>query len=104
MAGTIRIKRSIAAVLALVLALACPAGALSAGAVGPAEGEDYSQAEHWAYYAIGEDKEADLFLICPTVDMKDEFNMSMEDEETKGSFLGALNMERGIYEDRKSVV
>ncbi len=98
MAGTIRIKRSIAAVLALVLALAFPAGALSAGAADPAAGEDYSQAEHWAYYAIGEDKEADLFLICPTVDMKDEFNMSMDDEETKGSFLGALNMERGIYE------
>ncbi|MBQ3958857.1 MAG: hypothetical protein II677_00040, partial [Muribaculaceae bacterium] len=41
----------------------------------------------------------DLFLICPTVDMKDEYNMSMDDEETKESFLGALNMERGIYED-----
>ena len=40
-----------------------------------------------------------MFLICPTVDMKDEFNMSLEDEDTKASFLGALNMERGIYED-----
>ena len=33
----------------------------------------------------------DLFLICPTVDMKDEYNMAMDDEETKASFLGALN-------------
>ena len=31
--------------------------------------------------------------------MRDEYNMSMDDEETKGSFYGALNMERGIYED-----
>jgi hypothetical protein len=28
-----------------------------------------------------------------------EYNMSMEDAQTKESFVGALNMERGIYED-----
>ena len=60
---------------------------------------DYSDEENWAYYAIGEEKNADLFLICPTVDINDEYNMSMSDEETKANFLGALNMERGIYED-----
>ena len=59
---------------------------------------DYSKEENWAYFGIGEDKEADLFLICPTVDMKDEYNMSLDDEKTKASFLGALNMERGIYD------
>lgn len=61
---------------------------------------DYSVSENWAYFGIGEDQEVDLFLICPTVDMKDEYNMAMDDEETKASFLGALNMERGIYEER----
>ena len=60
---------------------------------------DYADADNWAYFGIGEDKDADLFLICPTVDMNDEFNMSMDDEDTKASFLGALNMERGIYEE-----
>ncbi|MCR5733460.1 MAG: DUF3089 domain-containing protein [Lachnospiraceae bacterium] len=60
---------------------------------------DYSDENNWAYYAEGEDKQADLFLICPTVDVNDEFYMSMEDEETKEHFLGALNMERGIYEE-----
>ena len=60
---------------------------------------DYADPENWAYYGIGDQKEADLFLICPTVDMKDEYNMSLEDEKTKGNFVGALNMERGIYED-----
>ncbi len=68
-------------------------------AADPVDGVDYSDMNNWAYYGIGEDKDADLFLICPTVDMKDEYNMSMDDEETKESFLGALNMERGIYED-----
>ena len=62
---------------------------------------DYSQGENWAYYAEGEGKAADLFLICPTVDMgaSGNYNMSMEDTKTKESFVGALNMERGIYED-----
>lgn len=60
---------------------------------------DYSDPANWAYFGEGDNKEADLFLICPTVDMNDEYNMSLDDEETKASFVGALNMERGIYED-----
>ena len=60
---------------------------------------DYSSHGNWAYFALGENKPVDLFLICPTVDMNDEFNMSLDDEATKSNFLGALNMERGIYED-----
>ncbi|MCR5323726.1 MAG: DUF3089 domain-containing protein [Lachnospiraceae bacterium] len=60
---------------------------------------DYSDPDNWAYRKIGENREVDLFLICPTVDMNKENNMSMSDAKTKESFLGALNMERGIYED-----
>ncbi len=61
---------------------------------------DYSRSENWAYFGIGEDKKADLFLICPTVDTKEEDYMSLSDEETMKKFFGALNMERGIYEDQ----
>ena len=75
------------------------AGAAAAEETADPERPDYAKEENWAYFGIGEDKEADLFLVCPTVDMRDEYNMSMDDEETKGSFYGALNMERGIYED-----
>ena len=60
---------------------------------------DYGITYNWAYFALGDDKAVDLFLICPTVDMRDEYNMSLEDTETKANFLGALNMERGLYED-----
>jgi hypothetical protein len=51
---------------------------------------------------VGEEKEADLFLICPTVDMgkNNNYNMSMEDATIKESFVGALNMEKGIYEEK----
>lgn len=91
-----KIKNVCALVFSAVLAIT-----LFSGCSQKSEAVDYSNKENWAYYAQGEGKEADLFLICPTVDMgKDgEFNMSMDDEETKANFLGALNMERGIYED-----
>lgn len=87
-----------ALVLVIAAALALPSVCLCSEAAGI---PDYSDAANWAYYAEGEDKPADLFLICPTVDMgrDGEFNMSMDDEDTKANFLGALNMERGIYED-----
>ncbi len=65
----------------------------------PSSGVDYADKGNWAYYGVGDDKDADLFLIAPTVDVKDEYNMSMDDEELKSDFLGSLNMERGIYED-----
>ena len=60
---------------------------------------DYARMENWAYFAVGEEKPVDLFLICPAVDVRDELNMSLDDKEMMARFLGALNMERGIYED-----
>ncbi|MDO5574219.1 MAG: DUF3089 domain-containing protein [bacterium] len=83
---------------------------------------DYGDSANWAYLpgtqtesqavavtdasveetegAEADDREADCFLICPTVYFGDEthHNMEMTDEETKANFLGALNMERGIYD------
>ncbi len=59
---------------------------------------DYSDENNWAYYAVGDDKPADLFLVCPAVDKNDEYNMSMDDDKMKAHFIGALNTERGIYE------
>ncbi len=59
---------------------------------------DYADPANWAYLETSGEKPADVFLVCPTVDMKDEYNMSLRDEETKTAFLGALNMERGIYD------
>ena len=66
---------------------------------------DYSDRKNWAFWNSGEDKEADLFIICPVVDMgKDgNFNADITDEKTKSKFVGALNMELGIYTDTASV-
>lgn len=61
---------------------------------------DYSDLANWAYYADGEGK-VDVFFIAPTVDMGRDgnLNMSLGDEKTKANFLGAVNMEKGIYDD-----
>ena len=64
------------------------------------EAVDYSDESMWAYNGIGENKDADLLLICPTVDMHgDDYNISLDDEELRSKFVGALNRQRGIYED-----
>jgi len=62
---------------------------------------DYSRGENWAYEDIGANKPVDLFIVAPTVDFgtKEKLNMDMADTKMRGNFLGALNMERGIYED-----
>lgn len=82
--------------LLLILTLLCPLAAQ-----GDAAAPDYAQAENWAYLEESTDKPADIFFVCPTVYGGGEgvFNMAMDDEETKASFLGAVNMEKGIYDE-----
>ena len=48
---------------------------------------------------MGDDKDADLFLVGPTVDTLDEENMSLDYEVMRKYFSGALEMERGMYEE-----
>lgn len=78
--------------LLLVLAAFC--------SLASAQEPDYADAGSWAYWRVGENKPSDLFIVCPTVDLGTggNKNMSPADNETKKNFYGALNMERGIYE------
>ena len=62
---------------------------------------DYSDAANWAYLETeGTDKTADVFFICPSVygGSDDACNMPLSDTDTKESFVGAINMEKGIYD------
>lgn len=61
----------------------------------------YASSDNWAYLETGETASADVFFICPTVYGGDEncFNMPLDDEASKADFLGATNMEKGIYDE-----
>ena len=62
---------------------------------------DYSDRGNWAYCETENiQKVVDVFFICPTVydGPEDQCNMSLSDAESKMSFLGAINMEKGIYD------
>lgn len=78
--------------LLLVLAAFC--------SLASAQEPDYADTGSWAYWRVGENKPSDLFIVCPTVDLGagGNKNMSLADNEAKKNFYGALNMERGIYE------
>lgn len=62
----------------------------------------YDNPEHWAYRGErrGEVQKVDVFFICPTVYFGNENqpNMPMESSEVRKQFLGAINMEKGIYD------
>ncbi|MBR5478755.1 MAG: DUF3089 domain-containing protein [Clostridia bacterium] len=66
---------------------------------------DYSDMSNWAYWNEGKEKKADLFFVCPTVDMGKDGNYisDIENEKYRESFVGAINMELGIYNDVASV-
>ena len=89
-------RKIIAALLPVTMVLALFAGV---GAWADTEYVNYLDMSNWAIFAEGEDKPVDVFLIAPTVDTQDEYNMSLSDEKMKQHTVGALNMQRGIYED-----
>lgn len=62
---------------------------------------DYSNPGNWAYLEADEPKAADVFFLCPTVygGAEGAYNLSLDDRETKENFVGAINMEKGIYTD-----
>lgn len=61
----------------------------------------YAQAENWAYLETDKRADADVFFICPTVygGGEDICNMPLDDKDAKSDFLGATNMEKGIYDE-----
>ena len=92
------IKRFIESVL-LVLCLFV-GGML--GTVAEAAFLDYADARNWAYWQEGRDKAVDCFLICPTVTLggAGNYNLTLDNRQSGElrAFVGALNMERGIYD------
>ena len=65
------------------------------------EAADYSDSSSWAYLETETDgADADVFFICPSVYQggDPDYNMPLDDTDVKESFVGAINMEKGIYD------
>lgn len=76
--------------------------AFAFGCAVPQNAPDYSDIENWAYLQKGSsDASADVFFICPTVYLGEDgkYNMPLNDEAAKADFIGAVNMEKGIYDE-----
>lgn len=67
-------------------------------------GVDYTKQENWAYRPVGDavTQNCDVFFIAPTVYLgtDDSHSMDINSEETKAQFLGATNMEKGLYDSQ----
>ena len=62
---------------------------------------DYSNHANWAYFEEDTtDRRVDTFFVCPTVyfGSDNSCNMELSDEDSKADFLGAIHMEKGIYD------
>ena len=95
-------KRSLSLLLALLLALslAMPVYAAEADTVETlTQALDYNDKENWAYFEPEAEKDADVFLVGPTVDTRSYANTLDLNDKIKGAFLNALDLERGMYSD-----
>lgn len=65
----------------------------------------YSDMNNWAYYTHKNSKISDLFFICPTVDIGEtgDKSMKLDNEKVRNNFIGAVNMEIGIYNENSDV-
>ena len=89
-------KRFLAMGLALMMVLT-----LLAGCGAKKETSPYADPTNWAYCESDvEGKDADVFFINPVVYLGDEEHLSWSeyDDDTKAAFVGAINMEKGIYD------
>lgn len=86
------------AILSIVIIMAVLLG----GCAQQQAGVDYTKQENWAYLPANDavTKNCDVFFVAPTVYMgtDDSHSMDLGDESTKAQFLGATNMEKGLYD------
>ena len=73
---------------------------LLAGCGKDADRTDYSDASLWAYCPTTHENEVDVFFVAPTAVGGDSYNMDMTEQKNLDNFLGATNMEKGIYDDK----
>lgn len=60
---------------------------------------DYSEGENWAFFPSEAEAVVDVFFIAPTIAIGNDstLSMSLQDSVLRSKFVGAINMEKGIY-------
>ena len=64
---------------------------------------DYSKQENWICFGKEVRSAVDVFWVCPTVDTKSEYNTPYDNAKVRSNFLGAFNMQRGIYDNGTNI-
>lgn len=59
----------------------------------------YADLNNWVYFDEEGAYMTDVFFINPTAVGSEEYNMDMNDEKQREAFTGAVNMEKGLYDD-----
>ncbi|WP_303866370.1 DUF3089 domain-containing protein [Acetobacterium wieringae] len=89
-------QRSFAVLSVLILMALLLGGCAQSAAV------DYNKSENWAYLPSESDRirDCDVFFVAPTVYLGTDavHSLDLADEATKAQFLGATNMEKGLYD------
>ncbi len=62
---------------------------------------DYSHINNWAYYPLNSTRDVDVFFVAPTIygGTDSIYNMPINDPVERLNFIGAINMEKGIYDE-----
>jgi len=62
---------------------------------------DYSQINNWAFYPLSNTHDVDIFFVAPTIygGTDSIYNMPINDAVERLNFIGAINMEKGIYDE-----
>lgn len=62
---------------------------------------DYSQITNWAYFPSSNKHDIDIFFVAPTIygGTDSIYNMPINDPVERLNFIGAINMEKGIYDE-----
>ncbi|MCR5567274.1 MAG: alpha/beta fold hydrolase [Clostridiales bacterium] len=84
--------------VALLLLLGAAAAETPAGAREPL---DYSDAQNWVYFGSENgEAAADVFFIAPSAfgGKEGSYLMDLGNEKGRNNFIGAINMEKGIYD------
>ncbi|MBD5559021.1 MAG: DUF3089 domain-containing protein [Clostridia bacterium] len=84
------------------LAICFLAAVFLCGCQAAADTPNYADPDNWVYLqTAGKARSADVFFVCPTVYFGDEetCNMSLSDEGVRADFIGAVNMQIGIYDE-----